>query len=168
MPSKAQISLWPNDIFVLIHPFETISRSERSSQTHLGSGALQITRNYSLPGQQRKRPYWYYIASACILIASQPSWISYPWRINLGYNRKMNWPSNHTSTHYTYLWEIPHNIQRETNLEYTIHQVWEASITHCQTFSSPVPSPVKNKPPGPVCIALISSLANILPLSLNL
>lgn len=37
-----------------------------------------------------------------------------------------------------------------------------------QTFSSPLPSPVKNNPPGPIWIALTSSLEKIFPLSVNL
>lgn len=41
-------------------------------------------------------------------------------------------------------------------------------VDHCHTFISPLPSPVKNIPPGPVCIFRTSCIAKILPLSLNL
>lgn len=41
------------------------------------------------------------------------------------------------------------------------------SANHCQTFTCPVPSPVK-KIFGPPCIDRISFFANILPRSVNL
>lgn len=42
------------------------------------------------------------------------------------------------------------------------------SVNQFHTLTSPVPSPVKNMQPGPVCIARTSCLLKILPLSANL
>lgn len=42
------------------------------------------------------------------------------------------------------------------------------TATEFHTLTWPVPSPVKNRPPGPVWMARISSLEKILPLSENL
>jgi hypothetical protein len=42
------------------------------------------------------------------------------------------------------------------------------TATEFHTLTWPVPSPVKNRPPGPVWMARISCLANILPFSENL
>jgi len=43
-----------------------------------------------------------------------------------------------------------------------------ASADQFHTLTSPVPSPVKNMPLGPIWIARTSCLVNILPLSANL
>lgn len=43
-----------------------------------------------------------------------------------------------------------------------------ASVNHFQTLTSPVPSPVKNKPPGPICMDRTSCFEYILPLSKKL
>lgn len=50
----------------------------------------------------------------------------------------------------------------------TGHQVATGPLHHCHTLTWPVPSPVKNRPPGPSWMARISCLAKILPLSANL
>lgn len=42
------------------------------------------------------------------------------------------------------------------------------SANHFHTLTLPVPSPVKNRPPGPTCMDRTSCFANILPLSENL
>lgn len=161
------ICSWTNPLYY--HILSKLSAPSSNDQILAGSSALQITSNYfrilkSIPGQN----YSLQILLVPAWTASQINWILYPLRINVGHITK-KWtgrqPQPQIIMHICENSLMKH--MSETILAHYVHLVWAPS-THCQTFSSPVPSPLKNKPPGPDCIALISCLENILPLSLNL
>lgn len=63
-----------------------------------------------------------------------------------------------------------HSRFRKITKEWRGYQAGAAAsvVAQLHTLTSPLPSPVKNRLPGPAWIDLISSLANIFPLSANL